>query len=92
MQKNLFLQLCEVLHLPHTRSYTNCLFEEHPYKYTLFGLSRLLAEYGIESQGFRFSDKLETLSSLEGTVCGTGVRHSVTIDGTSCLLLVGCAF
>ncbi len=65
MQKNLFLQLCEVLHMPHTLSYTNRLFEEHPYKYTLFGLSRLLAEYGIESQGFRFSDKLEALSSLE---------------------------
>lgn len=62
---NLFLQLCEALHIPHTRSYTNQLFDEHPYKYTLFGLHRMLAEYGVESEGVRFTDKEEALSSLQ---------------------------
>ena len=62
---NLFLQLCEALHIPHTRNYTNQLFDEHPYKYTLFGLHRMLAEYGVESEGVRFTDKEEALSSLQ---------------------------
>lgn len=65
MAKNLFLQLCEALHIPHTRSCTNRLFEEHPYKYTLFGLHRMLAEYGVESEGMRFADKEEALLTLQ---------------------------
>ena len=65
MAKNLFLQLCEAVHIPHTRSYTNRLFEEHPYKYTLFGLHRMLVEYGVESEGMRLADKEEALDTLQ---------------------------
>ena len=65
MSKNLFLQLCEELHIPHTRDYTNQRFDEHPYKYTLFGLHQLLAEYGVESEGVRFADKAEALATME---------------------------
>lgn len=65
MSKNLFLQLCEELHIPHTRDYTNQRFDEHPYKYTLFGLHQLLAEYDVESEGVRFADKAEALTTME---------------------------
>lgn len=65
MAKNLFLHLCEALHIPHTSNYTNQLFDAHPYKYTLFGLHRMLTEYGVESEGMRFADKEEALSSLQ---------------------------
>ena len=65
MAKNLFLHLCDALHIPHTSNYTNQLFDAHPYKYTLFGLHRLLAEYGVESEGIRIADKEEALSSLQ---------------------------
>lgn len=37
--------------------YTNQLFDEYPYKYILFGVYRMLAEYGVESEGVRFTDK-----------------------------------
>ena len=65
MATNLFLQLCEELHIPHTRDYTNKRFDEHPHKYTLFGLHQLLAEYGVESEGVRFADKAEALATME---------------------------
>ena len=65
MAKNLFLHLCEALHIPHTSNYTNQLFDAHPYKYTLFGLYRLLTEYEVESEGIQFADKEEALSSLQ---------------------------
>ena len=65
MTKNLFLQVCEELHIPHTCSYTNQQFEEHPYKHSLFGLHSLLAEYGIESKGVRFNDKEDAFPNLK---------------------------
>lgn len=65
MAKNLFLQICEALNVPHTQSFTNSTFNEHPYKYTLFGLSRMLEGYGIETCGVRIEDKDASLSKLE---------------------------
>lgn len=64
MAKNLFLQLCEELNIPHTSNYTNRQFDEHPYKYTLWGVHRLLEEYGMESEGIRFFDKKVALLNL----------------------------
>lgn len=64
MAKNLFLQICEELHIPHTRSFANRTFEEHPYKYSLFGLSRMLSDYGVENQGVRFNDKEAALDDI----------------------------
>lgn len=65
MAKNLFLQICEALHVPHTCSFTNRTFDEHPYKYSLFGLSRMLTDYGVENRGVRFNDKTTALAELE---------------------------
>ena len=65
MAKNLFLQTCEELHVPHTRAFTNRTFNEHPYKYSLFGLSRMLTDYGVKNRGVRFSDKAAALAELE---------------------------
>lgn len=65
MAKNLFLHLCEELHIPYNRGYTSRHFEEHPYKYTLFGLYKLLSGYGVESKGMRFANKEDALSVLK---------------------------
>ena len=70
MAKNLFLQACEVLHIPHTQSFANRTFNEHPYKYTLFGLSGMLEDYGVESTGVRFSDKKAALAELKTPFVG----------------------
>lgn len=64
MAKNLFLQLCEELHIPHTRTYTNRTFDEHPYKHTLYGLSVMLSDYGVDNRGMRFDDKEAALAEL----------------------------
>ena len=65
MAKNLFLQLCEELHIPHTRTYTKRTFDEHPYKYTLYGLSRMLSDYGVRNRGVHFDDKGSALAELD---------------------------
>ncbi|MCM1111475.1 MAG: vitamin K epoxide reductase family protein [Clostridium sp.] len=46
------------LRVPHTESYSNRRFREMPFK-TMFGLSKLLEEYGICSEGYLLSDRSE---------------------------------
>ena len=65
MVSNLFLQACEELQIPHTRQYTNKTFEEHPYKFSLYGLARLLEGYGVHTQGVRFNDKEAALNDID---------------------------
>ena len=54
----IFTDFLQVLGVPHTGGYSDSLFEAMPFK-TLFGLSKLLQQYGIESQGVQLADKTE---------------------------------
>jgi len=55
MTKNLLLQLCDELHISHTLTFTNRFFEEHPYRYSLFGLANMLEAYGVKTCGVKLS-------------------------------------
>lgn len=48
--KNIFLHWLNYLDVPHTLSFTEEIYQKHPHKYTLYGLSKLLALYKIDSQ------------------------------------------
>lgn len=50
------------LDVPHTHGYTAARYRDMPFK-TLFGLSKLLEEYGVENEGMFLADKSE-LSKL----------------------------
>ena len=52
-----------VLKVPYTKDYTRQRFESMPFK-TLFGLTQLLKEYGVETTGYQLSAKNE-LASLK---------------------------
>ena len=54
----LVTDLLTVLKVPFTKDYTKQRFETMPFK-TLFGVSQLLKEYGVESKGYRLQDKAE---------------------------------
>ena len=51
---NAFLGLLEV---KHTESFTDQYFNEHPYRYNLFGLSTMLYDYGVENGATQITDK-----------------------------------
>ena len=51
-ESSLLSDFLEQLGVPHTRSYSDERFKSMPFP-TLFGLQKLLAEYGVESQGIR---------------------------------------
>lgn len=50
--------LLTVLKVPFTKEYTRQRFETMPFK-TLFGVSQLLKEYGVDNRGYRIEDKSE---------------------------------
>lgn len=46
------------LKVPHTTDYTRQRFEAMPFK-TLFGVTQLLKDYGVETEGYKVTDKSE---------------------------------
>ncbi|MBK5722893.1 hypothetical protein JGH11_18650 [Dysgonomonas sp. Marseille-P4677] len=46
-----------LLKVKYTRKYTVKTFDEHPYKYTMFGLSKMLSLYGIDNIGVYVKSK-----------------------------------
>ncbi len=48
----------EALGVPHTSKYTNSRFDGMPF-HTVFGLTKLLEEYGVRSEGYYLEDKHE---------------------------------
>lgn len=53
--------MLQLLQVKYTKSFANKLYNQHPYKYSLFGLSSMLSDYKIENEGLQFNDKSELL-------------------------------
>ncbi len=80
--------LLEELGVPYTAEYSDRQFEAMPFK-SLFGLSRLLASYHIESEGLILSDKSEIVKLptpfIAKTSGGLVIVRSIGGDGVSYL-------
>lgn len=57
MAQNIFISFLQALHVKYTITFASKLFMEHPYRYTLLGLSDLLYAYHIPNVGVRVRDK-----------------------------------
>lgn len=53
---SLLSRYLKALHVPHTELYADRCFGDMPFK-NLFGLSRALQQFGVESRGLKFTDK-----------------------------------
>ncbi|MDR0866090.1 MAG: thioredoxin domain-containing protein [Candidatus Symbiothrix sp.] len=62
---NVFTSFLHLLQVKHTRKFSNQYFNEHPHKYNLFGLSKMLSDYGIENAGTKIPDKETDLYAIE---------------------------
>ena len=47
----MFLLSLELLKVKHTKDFSKQYFNEHSHKYNLFGISKMLSDYGIEKAG-----------------------------------------
>ncbi|MDE6162887.1 MAG: hypothetical protein K2F98_05130 [Bacteroides sp.] len=61
---NALTSILSLLNVRYTSKYANRYFNEHPYKYSLFGLSKMLTHYGVHNVGIKVNDK-ENIRSLE---------------------------
>ena len=62
---NVFTSFLNVLKVKYTGDFSNKHFNEHPHKYNLFGISKMLSDYGIENAGTRIEDKEQDLFNIE---------------------------
>lgn len=54
---NVLTAMLHYLQVNYTDEYANHLYDEHPYKYNMYGLSMMLSTYKIENMGIRIEDK-----------------------------------
>jgi len=62
---NIFVNFLELLKVKHTQEFSNRYFNEHPHKYNLFGISKMLSDYGIRNAGTRIADKEKDFFNIE---------------------------
>lgn len=70
--QNTFTLFLQQLNVKHTRFYADKLFNEHPHKYNLFGLSDMLSAYGIENAGFSVEHKADICSATPPFIAYAG--------------------
>lgn len=80
----LLSDLLTVLKVPYTQQYTQKRFDSMAFQ-TLFGVSNLLKEYGVETTGYRYSDINETPSLKAPFIAQTkgGLIIVTGIDGST---------
>ena len=64
-KSNVFTSILSFLDVKHTQKMSNKYFNEHPHKSNLFGLSRMLSDYGVENAATRIEDKESDIFNIE---------------------------
>lgn len=62
--KNILEHTLIELKIKHTKSYVYKLFNEHPHKYNLYGLSTMLNDFGIKNAGVAIANKINDIGDI----------------------------
>ena len=62
---NVFTSCLEILEVKHTTDFSNEYFNKHLYKYSLFGISQMLTDYGVKNAGIKIEDKEQDVFNIE---------------------------
>ena len=57
----LFEKFLSELKVLHTKAYADSIYDEHPYRYTLYGMKQMLSRYNIDCEVLRLEDKKEVI-------------------------------
>jgi len=63
--ENIFTNFLYSLKVKHTNGFSNKFYNEHPHKYNLLGLSKMLSDYGVENAATRITDKENDIFNIE---------------------------
>ena len=56
-KNNILVEFLDLIGVRYTESFSSRYFNEHPHKYNLYGLSKMLSDYGIENEAVQIPDK-----------------------------------
>jgi hypothetical protein len=73
--------MLSLLGIKHTKSFSNKHFNEHPHKYNLYGLSKMLSDYGIRNAATRIEDKENDLFRIECPFVAQAGGDFVVVEG-----------
>ena len=62
---NTFVTFLDLLKVKHTKSFSNQYFNEHPHKNNLYGLSKILTDYGVRNAGTQIEDREKDIFNIE---------------------------
>lgn len=77
-EANVFASFLQQLKVKHTRAFSNKFYNEHPHKYNLFGLSKMLAAYGVDSKALQLNNR-EEIHLLEAPFIAHITNDFVTV-------------
>jgi phosphopantothenoylcysteine synthetase/decarboxylase len=63
--ENIFTNFLELLGVKHTNDFSNRYFNEHPHKYNLLGISKMLSDYGVKNAGTKIENKDKNIFNIE---------------------------
>lgn len=93
MKQNILKSFLKSLGVRHTNQFSNEIYMNHPYKYSLYGISKMLEEYHVTNVGVRVSDKdidrlsIPFVAQLDQDF--VVVNHIKRKDGKVCLIRNG---
>lgn len=61
---NFFIRFLDLLGVKYTKIYSSKLYNEHPHKYNMFGLSKMLTQYGINNLGIQIINKENSIHTI----------------------------
>jgi len=62
---NILMSMLRLLKVKHTKNSSDKIFREHPHKYNLYGISKMLSDYGVENAGLKIKDKENNIHNLQ---------------------------
>ena len=57
MQSNVLISLLKAFNAKYTKHYATQLYNEHPFKNSMYGLKKMLEDYDISTYGIKFNNK-----------------------------------
>jgi len=62
---SILVYMLNALNVKHTKQYSNKYYNEHPHKNDIYGISKMLTEYGVENQCYHIKDKNMIIKEIE---------------------------
>ena len=85
--KNTFVSLLSLLGVNYTESFSDKYYNEHPHKYNLYGISKMLSDYKIRNAATRIDDKEKNLFNIELPFVAHAGGDFVVVNGLTTNLL-----